>query len=385
MMNDIQEELPPLNKSDSTAKFIDLLTSFTSGMAECYPDCPQINGTNAKVKLVCSTELAVGVLIDKWFDYLQTPLPPNVKYARAVERILQKRKEPFPACTTYHAFAYGDVNAALEGENPIEEYIDLNSKMSDPTFDQESKDAALKYVRALNDCVCECIKGVTPYCPSRSELADEIKLHKESKKPSHNGRLSDAMGSALSTLATEAESEGGDPDLIKGIAMGSNNNDWISEWHIAMLQTTSNGTTLYDACTNNEFDSLQYADPSGVLGKLKIHALLNHSDTDKRNKCRELVSHINILAQVHTNVPGQMRGKIEAAAEQLAGQIMTGSLDMSSIDLNQIGQDVLDGCDSADLSSLAENIGSLLPILSKGVPPELAQRANPMLQLLNNQ
>ena len=86
----------------------------------------------------------VDVLIGEWFDYLQTPLSSNVKYARAVERILQKRNEPFQTCTMYHAFVYGDVKVALEGENPIEEYIDLNAKMNDPTFDQESKDAAIK-------------------------------------------------------------------------------------------------------------------------------------------------------------------------------------------------------------------------------------------------
>lgn len=382
---DNQEDMPPPNKSDSTTKFIELITSFANGMSECYPDCPQINATSSKVKLVCSTSLTVDVLIEKWFDYLQTPLSSNVKYARAVERILQKRNEPFlQTCTMYHAFVYGDVKVALEGENPIEEYIDLNAKMADPTFDQESKDAALKYIRALNDCVFECKGHHPPYCPSRSELSEEIKLHKENKKPSQNGRLSEALGSALNELANEAEGEGGDEALINDIRTGTNK-DWVNEWHMAMLQTTPHGKTLYDLCTSNDFDSMQYADPSGLLGGLQIHALVNHSDVDKRNKSRELVSHINVLTQVHSNVPSQMRGKIEAAAEQLAGQIMAGNLDMSSIDLNQIGQDVLDGCDSEDLSSLAENIGSLLPVLSKGVPPELAQRANPMLQMLNNQ
>lgn len=381
---DNQEELPPPSKSDSTNKFIDLITSFAGGMSECYPDCPQINATSSKVKLACSTSLTIDVLIGEWFDYLQTPLSSNVKYARAVERILQKRNEPFQTCTMYHAFVYGDVKVALEGENPIEEYIDLNAKMADPTFDQESKDAALKYIRALNDCVFGCKGHYPPYCPSRSDLSGEIKMHKESRKPPQHGRLSEALGSALNALATEAETEGGDVDLIKDIRTESNN-DWVNEWHTAMLQTTPSGKTLYDVCTNNDFGSMQHADPSGLMGKLKIHALINHPDADKRNKSRELVSHINVLTQVHSNVPGQMRGKIEAAAEQLAGQIMAGNLDMSSIDLNQIGQDVLDGCDSEDLSSLAENIGSLLPVLSKGIPPELAQRANPMLQMLNNQ
>lgn len=363
----------PTTISEYNDKFIQLIKKFASGMSECYPDDPRITDTASKVMLVCESSFATDTLISEWYKYLQSPL--SAKYSRSVERILrEKNDETANTCTMYHAFVYGDMKAALDAPNPIEKCMDIKATLTDPTFDQESKDAMLKYIRALNDCVYGCKGQPPPYCPSRDELSADIKRHKSSSKPSNNsnGRLSNAFTSVLSTLASGADN--GNPELIAALAAESeeeSSRDWIAEWHREMSNQTPQGTTLYVAVSSDDFEALKHSTGYHLLGGLCIYDQVHHLDADRRTETREMVAHLNVLAQVHTSVPLQMRDRITEVAGQLATDILEGHRDITTIDLNQMGKDVLEGCNSEDLSSLADQIGSLLPVLSKGVPQDM--------------
>ena len=58
-----------------------------------------------------------------------------------------------------------------------------------------------------------------------------------------------------------------------------------------------------------------------------------------------------------------MLGTIESYATDLAGKITSGDTDLSQLDLQSIGEDVLRQCSEEDMSQLANNISSLLPAL----------------------
>lgn len=383
----LESESDACSVEGARKKFVRLITSFADGMTECYPECPQIAATASKVHLICGASFAVDKLIEEWYRYLCTPIP-QAKYACAVERLLGRLDgEEHSRCTMYHAFVYGDVEVALQGDNPIDHYINLKAKLEDPSFDQESRDAALKYIRALNDCVFGVKGFAVPHCPSRTELAEEIKAFREEKRGGQiesQGRLSEAVGTALISLAAESEPEGGDAETIEAIRSKNCARDWMEEWHAGMSRPLSDGSakTVYDACIDGDYAALLATSSDGgdLIDVLCVCALVNHADEEKRVRCQQIVSHLNVLTKVHTAVPGQVRTRIEDVAQKLACQIMKGELDMQSIDLNQIGRDVMEGCNSEDLSSLAEQIGSLLPILSKSVPMEdIMQNADPKM------
>ena len=72
---------------------------------------------------------------------------------------------------------------------------------------------------------------------------------------------------------------------------------------------------------------------------------------------------MNSFCSVRKHIPNGMMGQIENYALKLAEDINSGKCDLNSINLQQIGQDVLQNCDSGEMMQMADNIGHLLPTL----------------------
>lgn len=369
----------------------------------CYSnqDCSdysQMKNMIDQIELMCDNSLATDMLIDSWYQYIQTPVSPSVKYARPVGRILNSRvsdSSSIKVCTIYHAFVYGDIDVALSESNPIEKYIDLRAKLNDNTIlDKDEKDAAIKYIQALNDVVYECKECHAPYCPSRQEIADEIqkrktkranKASKYSEDSNQNGsRLSSALIESLQILADEADEGCVDSDLLESIRSCSTSNprvNWTEEWNKFMSQETSvKGRSMYDALAEDDYAALESCDSSNMLSKLNMHSLLVHHDVSKRDKCRKIVSQINIMAQFQTQFKGHVGDKLESLASRLANDIMSGR----SHDLTQIGQEFISECTDEDILGITKKIGSIIPTLKKGIPPQYDSHIAPMLQMLGS-
>lgn len=374
-MPTIAEELSP---PESRAKFIKLLSNFVNGMADSFEDCSELKDTVSKVKLMQNSGMGVDTLLQKWIEHLDRPLSQSVPYAAPLDRLLQNQNPPQRG-SYYHAYAYNDVTTAFGDGHPTTEYINLLEKLDDPTFDVESRNAAMKYLRALNDAVYGCHNLIPPMCPTREELQEEINRHKKLPK---SGELSGALLTSLRSIAEEARSAGyGKSDTVDAAIAQDPQRDWVVEWNDAMCG--GGAQTLYDACSAQQFDKL-IAAPAGLIQDLGVAALMADPDEDRRRRCQQIIGHINVLIRVHVQVPDQMRERLESAASRFAAQIIDGKMSMASLDLTQIGQGVLEGCDSDDLSALADNIGSLLPMLANmdGMPAELQQNAGMALKLL---
>jgi hypothetical protein len=65
---------------------------------------------------------------------------------------------------------------------------------------------------------------------------------------------------------------------------------------------------------------------------------------------------------------GMMRG-IEQVASKLASDLQAGKADLASLDLESIGQSVLNGASQADVSAFAANLDKILPALDRMAPP----------------
>ena len=64
-------------------------------------------------------------------------------------------------------------------------------------------------------------------------------------------------------------------------------------------------------------------------------------------------------------------------ASRLADDIMNGRTDMGSVNLSDIGKQVLDGCNEGEMDTFANNIESLLPALQH-MGPNMPGLANMM-------
>ena len=68
------------------------------------------------------------------------------------------------------------------------------------------------------------------------------------------------------------------------------------------------------------------------------------------------------FAGVQTGIPSDMMSNIGSTAHNLAGEIATGKMDISSL-IGDIGGPLLQGLDQSGMESFSQNIGSLLPML----------------------
>ena len=79
----------------------------------------------------------------------------------------------------------------------------------------------------------------------------------------------------------------------------------------------------------------------------------------------EIVQNLYSYATVGSAIPSRMMTRIEDLAGKLAEDIVSGKKDMSTVDLNDIGQQVLSGCAPEDMQKFAGNLDELLPVITK--------------------
>ena len=118
---------------------------------------------------------------------------------------------------------------------------------------------------------------------------------------------------------------------------------------------------------------------TGVCEDMRLHDALaaQHEETEN---IRSMVVQSNVLFRIQQSVPTEMRNCIEGTAQRIAAEILNGNTTFDDLDLSAIGEEVMSQCQTEDLSSLADNLGSLLPLLQSqmGEMPAIMQSINAM-------
>ena len=370
------------------------LMAFVGQLESMFPGCPQIATLSNQTGFLCASDGALGLLIDGWHKYVETPLP-DAKYSKPLNRILNRGGDT-KGTRLYHALAYGDTAVAFQYPNGVFDKIGLEAKLSDPNFSADRRAAVLGSIHALHGLIY-CLQGGTPpTVPSREELAEEIRTQKAKKKskvgqtgktqqtgsekasqPGEKGQGGFAQGF---TQLVEIGMRHGKLEDVEGRALiqeiETSERDMFLEWDAAMKQTTTDdGISIYDLLCQERYSELP-AFTDGICTQVPLQALLLEDSSRKETK--ELVEHINILTRVQSQVPKELRCRIERVAERIATDIAQGSMSMADIDLAKIGEDVLQDCEPEDLTALAGGISSLLPMVAK-MQQNLPPNVDPMM------
>lgn len=80
----------------------------------------------------------------------------------------------------------------------------------------------------------------------------------------------------------------------------------------------------------------------------------------------ELLGSILSFARVEESVPSDMLKKIETTTSGLLRQLKSGETTLDKLDLQALGESVLDKCSSEDTEALGNNLAQLLPVLQRG-------------------
>lgn len=333
-------------QSRAKSQFLELFENFVDFLLVLWPDCQDSKdlkiGFNGIVKGNSTKE---DETIDGWYWNMTISLSKRVKYFKAVERIIGQTP------LLYHACAYNDIDAVeLSSESKVLTDVDMFAKYRDGTMRDDDKKVFWKYLAELND-VCYKLKDEKPpYVPTREEIQKNIKQ----KKSNHTDNVDTSMSKAFqSTMATFCK-QINQADITKNISEDAMSNV-MSRW-AAFAQDTVNSTKVSVLCNRKDVSVMSKLEDHFDEFKFKEELLI----TDDVWKS---IVELNGFAAVGENIPGNMMSKIENIASKLADDIVNGKQTLDSVNLSEIGQQVLSDCNEEDMNKFANNVENLIPAL----------------------
>lgn len=282
-------------------------------------------------------------LVKRFFTLLNEPVnPKKAKYAKAVSRILGGEQ-----ATLFFAVEYRDAESLKTSDSFAEFLPDFLS-----TDDEPRRARSWQTLRAMArlSYVVECVEP--PVVPTRADIEANINQFRAMKQRAKNGPAIGGSGSMQRAFFEK---------LLEtaSVLPGPMANACRQRLHAIPTQD--------HAAICLKWAEHQYKSRSELFGDdiftAEEHEAFAELDGTKWQTVEAQFRQLNDLSKVQQNIPSSMLGTIENYATNLAGKITAGDADLSSLDLQSIGEDVLRQCSDEDMSQLANNIGSLLPAL----------------------
>lgn len=271
--------------------------------------------------------------IEDWYHHMTTTLDSKrIKYAKAIERIIG---EPG---INYHACYHKDSNGlpCKINETNLKDVCNM-------LIDKE-KDIFWKYIEHINRAAFTYKEYTPAKAPSKSDIQANIKARKLTENQSNDNSVLQAFYSSFKRLADDCDCKE---------KYSNNTDDEIKKFQTAWQKL----------CTPEFIEMCNTKNLTAVSEITQAYPGMQFTDIVS-NDTWKTIHQLNSFAAVNQNIPTNMMGRIENMANVLAGNIARGKMDMSSINLNDIGKEVLSGCSEHDMQNFAQNIDKLLPALS---------------------
>ena len=130
-----------------------------------------------------------------WCDNMFEPLSKKVRYARALDRILQPSGG---GAIVAHAVAYHDVvSLCASSTSPSFRRLQLDAIVAQPNWTDDDTSLMWKYIDDINRAAFEACEKPLPSTPSREEISRNIRSH---KKTDGHTTIQQAFYAAVGTL-----------------------------------------------------------------------------------------------------------------------------------------------------------------------------------------
>ena len=325
-------------------QFLDLLEEFAEQILRVFPECTDTSELLTMYRgPVKGSVTRENDMVQSWIDNMRAPLnPKHVKYAKAIERILNE-----PGCV-YHACVYRDVDSLYACcESPTLNKMKLYEKFNDERMDAKSKELVWSYIDMMNDAAHKTFGASTPRVPTRAEINENIAKKKTPATSTEQPSMVGAFYTNLKELCAALNK----PKAFEQLSI-DDQRVLMQNWAKASrVETEGKKASVW--CESKDSRGLQSF-------KETFHQLSFDAMTNEAWMC---VNQLNTFSAVGDNIPTKMMGRIEDLANKLADDLVAGNRDLSQLNLSEIGQQVLAGCDANDMSKFAENIGDILPAL----------------------
>jgi hypothetical protein len=286
--------------------------------------------------------------LDEWLQHLQMPLDSKrTRYAKALKRLLGDE-----GGVNYHACCYSDAEGL-----PRLNGIEMRSVVVALTDVERA--AFWKYVRVLNECAYHAHCHVPPRVPETKEIQDNIS-QRQTTDSARDSSIDGAFHSCFLEMLQHCGCSGDVRGLfvnMKDVSLQALRQRWA-----AMAADAVDGRSFPDACA-------AHVPAAWDRIRAEFGAQLSLRPGAPDEGVWKCAVQLNGFAVVGSNVPSNMMGRIESVANQIAGDIASGRTDMSNVSLEEIGKQVLAGCDESEMNHFANNVGNILPSLNSLLRP----------------
>lgn len=325
--------MKPVFAARASDAFWSLMHDFAESLVNTFPDCPESKDWKLWMHNVIGddpVQRAEG--LQTWHTQMDAPLRKGAaKYAKAVASLTGQ-----PA-TTYHAVRYRDADALHASATDQLRALDFPHKLE--TLSVEDRSVFWQYIEELARLSYEAHKATPPAVPTSDEIAQDIQRRK---------------GGGAATGAGAFQGKG-----VVGLQQGLHD-VWVElckARDVAVVDDTSSLATRLQAL------QVGTRDASAVVA-----ACPEVGDGPWTDPQWALLDKALSLAAMDGAIPAPMMRGIENVAHGLARDLAEGRADLSSLDIESIGQKVLAGVSNEDVSSFASNLDKILPALDKVQP-----------------
>lgn len=325
----------------SQKEFIEVVDQFVQSFREKFPSCDKTQDMETYFNgVIKGNDSYEREMIEKWVENMGVPLQrKKVQYAKAVQRITGE-----PA-TCYHACVYHDAEGfGCSSQSKLLQDMEVLTKYKDPCMTDEDKEIFWKYIKKLNLAAYDATGTVVPKVPTREEIRENIESRTQ-KNESDQHSVGKAFMTSMAKLFEKHKSE-----ETKNYE-DTSPEDWMTKWSDVGKRDVG----------GQKITSLITSKDKRAEDELRKEFHLNEFDAEDW----EIVQNLYSYATVGSAIPSRMMTRIEDLAGKLAEDIVSGKKDMNSVDLNDIGQQVLSGCAPEDMQKFAGNLDELLPVITK--------------------
>jgi hypothetical protein len=343
-----------MKKSSSSARALkahfEIMQEFLESLASVFQDDEELKDGilfNSNVVMGNVEKMTEGV--ESWCENMHEPLKKgSAKYIKAIESITGS-----PACV-YHAFVFRDTNAMSASSSSVSlRRLDLDTKMKSTAWDETSKATCWEYLDELNKTAFDAIGHNSkwrkaPIVPSRDEIQADIARRKASSNSGTKNTTSvnEGIKETFQKLCTVFGITVTTPDDIsKRIADASS----------AIKEINGQKLTIGDMC--RERDSSAFCEIMKACSGFDVELSNVGSESwELLNKCIG-------LSTMKSAIPAPMMSGIENMANKLISDIASGKTDMSSLNVESIGQHVLSQVSTEEMNEFANNMDKIIPAL----------------------
>jgi hypothetical protein len=326
--------------SRAQARFVETLLSFLESLLELFPSCLGVKEWTEWLSCLSESSNDKKSRLEAtrgWVDAMSHPLKRGcAKYSKAIESIVGS-----PA-SVYHSVAYHDISA-LNESSPYFATLSLKSKVESAVMDKQSVSIFWEYMDDLNKQAYLSTRAIPPRIPTTMEIKADIQMRKGvgvANKPI----LNHGMHEVWATFCK-----------MRGVVDAPTSEDDLSG-KLYKIATTNyeggkSGLELCRARSVQWFESLVETAPYLGTGPPS-----NEEEWD-------LLDRALSLCTMEGSIPPPMMQGIESVANKIAMDIESGKMTLGSLNIEDVGKQVLSNLSPEEMSSFAKNLDKIIPAM----------------------